>query len=65
MAKTYGGKMTLELPPGKKLINITWKDAELWYLVRDRKQGEPMETYEFKEDSRYGLYEGVITVKEK
>ena len=26
MARSYGGKMTIELPKGEKLINATWKN---------------------------------------
>ena len=33
--RSFGGSMTLELPKGQKLEEITWKDdAALWYLTR-------------------------------
>lgn len=39
-AKMYGGTMTVNLPVNKKLVMATWKDNNLWYLLRDAKPGE-------------------------
>ena len=64
-ARRYGGKMTITLPEGQKLIEATWKESSLWYLT------EPMDSsYEpknkiFREDSRFGVLEGCITFIEK
>lgn len=65
VAKNFGGTTTIELPENKKLIECTWKDSDsLWYLTRDMKENEIAETYEFKEDSNFGLLEGTVILKE-
>lgn len=64
MAKDYGGSVTYDLPAGKKLINATWKESDLWYLVRDMRPGEEPETYQFIEKSSMGLLEGTVTLVE-
>lgn len=64
-AKKYGGTATIELPAGEKLIVATWKDADLWYLTRERHPGEAIESYTFNEKSNYGILEGTYIIKEK
>lgn len=63
-AKNFGGSYEIDLPQGEKLINITFKDTDIWYLTRPMREDEKAETYKFKEDSTYGVMEGVITIKE-
>ena len=63
-AKTFGGTATIDLPTGTKLIEATWKSEDLWYLTRKRRDGEPIETYEFKEDSSFGVMEGTVIFRE-
>lgn len=63
-AKSLGGSTTLNLPSCEKLVTVTWKEAQLWYLSRPFHEGEVAETYSFKEDSSYGLMEGKVTIKE-
>lgn len=62
--KSLGGSMTLELDPGEKLIEITWKDDSLWYLTRPMREDEEPETYKFKQSSEFGIFEGTVTVVE-
>lgn len=62
--KKYGGTATTELTCGEKLVNITWKEDSLWILTRPMKAGDIAETYEFKEDSKYGVMEGKIVITE-
>lgn len=64
-AKSLGGSFTVELPKDQKLIEATWKGEDLWYLTRPRREGEPIETYTFKEDSSFGVLEGSVIFKEK
>ncbi len=64
-AKEYGGTMTINIPANKKLVNATWKEADLWYLVRERKAGETPERFEFKEDSTYGVWNGTVIFQEQ
>jgi len=63
-AKQWGGEATYDLPKGKKLIVVTWKDDNMWYLMRDARSGEKSETYQFVEESSFGLMEGTIILKE-
>ncbi len=65
MAKGYGGKYTIDLPEGQKLLEITWKDGDnLWYLSRPMREDEYPETYTWQEDSVYGIWEGTVTIIE-
>jgi len=62
--KNFGGTATFELPKGKKLVNITWKETEIWYLTRPMRSDEFPETYEFHEKSSLGFKEGIFLIKE-
>lgn len=63
--KLYGGKATLDLPKGEKLINITWKENSIWYLTRPRTLNEEPTTYTFQEKSPVGIVQGSYTINEK
>lgn len=64
-ARKLGGKTEIDLPDNKKLLECTWKDDDsLWYLVRDMREDENEESYEFKEDSNFGVIEGTVIIKE-
>lgn len=63
--RSFGGSMTLELPKGQKLEEITWKDdAVLWYLTRPMREDEQPETHTFKADTEWGVFEGTVTIIE-
>lgn len=64
VTKNYGGSMTVDLEPGQKLEEITWKDSELWILTRPMRDDEVPETHTFYEKSEFGVWEGSVTVKE-
>lgn len=64
-AKSFGGTSTEKLPPGQKLVNISWKDgAELWILTKPMKADDIAETYTFDQSSSWGFVEGTIIVVE-
>ena len=63
-AKGWGGDMTINLPCGKKLIVATWKEDNLWYLTRPMREGDASETYQFSEDSSWGIMSGTVTFVE-
>jgi hypothetical protein len=65
VVKYYGGETTVELQPGQKLEEITWKEDSLWILSRPMRDDETPETHMFYEDSQWGVFEGVVTVIEK
>jgi len=64
IAKNYGGKLTVEIPKGQKLVNVTWKEDEVWYLTRPMDSTDKAETFTFQEKSSFGVWEGTITLKE-
>lgn len=63
-AREWGGSVTLDLDPGQKLEEITWKDDSLWYLTRPMREGEVAETHLFQESSEFGAFEGTVTIIE-
>lgn len=64
VTKELGGSMTVELEPGQKLEEVTWKDTDLWLLTRPFREGEEPETHTFQEDSEWGVMEGTVTIVE-
>ena len=62
--KAWGGKGTINLPKGKKLVNVTWKETQIWYLTRNMDSNDVAETYEFHEESSYGVIEGTYKIVE-
>lgn len=63
--RNFGGEMTVELKPGQKLEEITWKEDSLWILSRPMREEETAETHTFYEDAEWGVLEGKITIVEK
>ena len=49
-AKAWGGSMIVELQPGEKLVNATWKETDLWYLTRTMKANETADTLHFHQE---------------
>ena len=64
LAKNYGGTMDINLPKGEKLVNITWKDGQVWYLTRPMEANEMPIVSKFHEKSEHGLVEGTIVIHE-
>lgn len=63
-AKKFGGTQEIDLPKDTKMLQMTWKNDNLWILTRKMKEGEAPETYKFVEDSSWGIMEGTIIVNE-
>lgn len=64
-AKRWGGTMTVHIPERQKLVEMTWKQGDLWYSYRPMRAGEFGERYEFVEDSTWGINEGKVIFIEK
>ena len=64
-ARNYGGTTTIELDPGQKLIEVTWKETSIWYLTEPMEPGYEPKTKVFQEDSRFGVMEGKVIFHEK
>jgi hypothetical protein len=62
--KNWGGTATMHLPENQKLVTVTWKESELWYLTKPMTNEDVAETYEFREESSFGLMEGKYIIKE-
>lgn len=61
-SRVWGGKMTIELPKGQKLVEATWKGEtnSLWYLTEPMDADYIPKTKVFQEDSRFGVLEGSV-----
>lgn len=64
-ARNFGGKAEIELPKGEKLVTVTWKGEEIWYLTRPMTDNDVAETYTFNESSSWGIFEGTVIISEK
>lgn len=61
----FGGGMHFKMDPCTKLVNVTWKGSNLWFLSRDMQPGEKPQGYEFSESSSWGVLNGVILISEQ
>ena len=62
--KTWGGEGTINLPKGRKLVTVTWKETQVWYLTRPMNSNDVAETYKFQEESSWGMVEGTYNIIE-
>ena len=62
--KNWGGEGTINLPKGRKLVTITWKESQIWYLTRPMNSTDIAESYQFHEESSYGVVEGTYNIIE-
>jgi len=64
-SRSWGGTSEMELPKGEKLMMITWKGSDMWYLSRKMTPMDSVENYTFKQHSKWGIIEGEVIIKEK
>jgi hypothetical protein len=64
-ARSFGGTANQTLPPGQKLVVVTWKNENLWLLTRPMRTNETAEAYEFRESSSFGMMEGKVKIIEQ
>ena len=62
--RNWGGKSRIEIPKGNRLIEVTWKEDNLWMLTCPMDSDYTPKTYQFAEKSSWQLYEGEITIVE-
>ena len=62
--RNFGGTETIELKPGYRLVNVTWKYNNLWILTKQDTSIKPTQ-YSFHEKSSLGVMEGEIIIIEK
>lgn len=65
ITKEFGGECTIELSPGQRLVEATWKDANLWYLTETMDSDYVPKVKIFKESSLLGVAEGKVVFIEK
>ena len=63
-ARSFGGESTVMLEKGQRLVEITWKNNNLWLLTEPMDSGYVPRTKTFYEDSEFGFMEGKITIIE-
>ena len=63
-ARSLGGTAQVNLPTGRKLVTVTWKENDIWYMTRLMRSDEQPETYEFSESSSLGIMEGRVVIRE-
>jgi hypothetical protein len=66
MSRTYGGESEVKIDPCWHVINVTWKEADLWILTEP---ADPVtftpRSLVFFEDSSFGIMEGRVIVREQ
>lgn len=60
VSRKLGGTTKIKLEPGEKLVEATWKQSDLWYLVEPMDSDYVPKTKVFKESSMYGVLEGQV-----
>lgn len=58
--RQFGGEMTVQLPAGQELMEVTWKEDNLFYLTRPMTDDYVPVTKTFKESSSWGVLESTV-----
>lgn len=70
LVKSGFKNMSIDIPCGKKFINVTWKDNNardnptLWILTKDMNSGDIAEKYQFSAKTPTGLFQGTVFINE-
>lgn len=64
ITRSWGGEMEVTLEPNQKLLEVTWKDSELWFLTKNMKEDDIAEDYTFYEKDVNGILEGTVYIHE-
>ncbi len=62
--RNWGGTMTINVEPGYKVTNATFKGDEIWYFVEPMDGNYTPSQKKFVEKSMYGALEGTIIFNE-
>ena len=65
VTRNFGGSQTIELEKGQRLVEITFKDNDLWILTEPMDSDYVPKTKTFYEDSNLGVMQGKITIVEQ
>ena len=58
-ARRFGGTEQVELKPDEIVLNVTWKENEMWICTKDTTTN----TVYFREKSSWGVMEGTVILK--
>ena len=65
VSRKLGGDTTIKLEKGERLVEATWKETSLWYLVEPMDSDYIPKTKVFKESSQFGVLEGKVIFVEQ
>lgn len=57
--RMLGGTQEIGLKPNEVLVNITWKDNDMWVLTKDTLTNVSY----FRESSSFGVWNGEVIIK--
>jgi hypothetical protein len=63
--KHFGGTMTINVEPGYKVTNATFKEGGIWYFIEPMDSNYTPTQKKFMEKSMYGAFEGEIVFNER
>lgn len=63
-ARGWGGNADVTIQAGYKVMNVTWKDNDLWILVEPMPIDYTPRTLTFYEKSGWGVLNGKFTIYE-
>jgi hypothetical protein len=58
-ARHFGGTETLALKPNEVVLNVTWKESQMWICTQDT----VTRVVYFREKSSWGVMEGTVILK--
>ena len=62
--RSFGGSSEIHLEKGQRLLEITWKNSDLWILTEPMDSSYIPKVKKFYEKSDLGVLEGTITIYE-
>jgi hypothetical protein len=58
-ARRFGGTEEISLKPNEVVLNVTWKENEMWICTKDTTTN----VVYFREKSSWGVMEGTVILK--
>jgi len=62
-ARHWGGTENIQLESGNRVVNVTWKEGNVWILTKQDATTKPT-VYTFAEKSNWGVMQGSIVIVE-
>lgn len=58
-SRKFGGTQTIDLKPNEIVLNVTWKQDDMWICTKDTSTG----VVYFREKSNWGVLDGTVVFK--